>query len=76
MDNMIEPKLTNAKADEIAALQYANVEYWREGERHSRATNAEYQRRQDRLQEIRALEPAQETAGRSCKNASRLRTWR
>jgi hypothetical protein len=61
-DKMSDAKLTNPKADEIAALHYANVLYWREGAMHSRDAKAEYQRRQDRLQEIRALEPAQEAA--------------
>ena len=56
---MIEAKLTNPKADEIASLQYANVLYWREGEMQSREAKAEYQRRQDRLREIRALQLTQ-----------------
>jgi hypothetical protein len=56
---MIEGKLTNPKADEIALLHHANVLYWREGEMQSREAKAEYQRRQDRLREIRALQLAQ-----------------
>jgi hypothetical protein len=56
---MIEGKLMNPKPDEIASLQYANVLYWREAERQSREAKAEYQRRQDRLREIRALQLAQ-----------------
>jgi hypothetical protein len=60
-DNVIEPK-PNPKAAEIAALQYANVLYWREGIVHSLEAKAEYQHRQDRLQRIRAIEPVQDTA--------------
>jgi hypothetical protein len=56
---MIERKLTNPKADEIASLHHANVLYWREGAMQSREARAEYQRRQDRLREIRALQLAQ-----------------
>jgi hypothetical protein len=56
---MIEGKLTKPKADEIALLHHANVLYWREGEMQSREAKAEYQGRQDRLQEIRALQLAQ-----------------
>jgi hypothetical protein len=56
---MIEAKPTNPKADEVASLHYANVLYWREGAMQSREAKAEYQRRQDRLREIRALQLAQ-----------------
>ena len=56
---MIEGKRTNPKADEVASLHYANVLYWREGTVQSREARAEYQRRQDRLREIRALQLAQ-----------------
>ena len=51
---MINGKHTNPKADEIAFLHHANVLYWREGAMQSREAKAEYQRRQDRLREIRA----------------------
>jgi hypothetical protein len=56
---MIDGKLTNPTADEIAFLHHANVLYWREGAMQSREAKAEYQRRQDRLREIRALQLAQ-----------------
>ena len=56
---MSETKLMSPKADEIASLQYANVLYWREGEKQSREAKAEYQRRQNRLREIRAIQLAQ-----------------
>jgi hypothetical protein len=56
---MIEAKLTNPKADEIATLHYANVLYWREGAMQSHEAKAEHQRRQDRLFEIRKLQLAQ-----------------
>jgi hypothetical protein len=56
---MIDGKLTNLKADEIAFLHHANVLYWREGAMQSREAKAEYQRRQERLREIRALQLAQ-----------------
>jgi hypothetical protein len=63
---MIEGKSTNPKADEIASLldevaslHYADVLYWRDGAMQSRDAKAEYQRRQDRLRELRALQLAQ-----------------
>ena len=63
---MIEAKPTTPKADEIASLHdevaslhHADVLYWREGAMQSREARAEYQRRQDRLRELRALQLAQ-----------------
>jgi hypothetical protein len=58
-NKMIEAKVTNPKADEVASLHYANVLYWRGGAVQSREARAEYQRRQDRLREIRAFQLAQ-----------------
>jgi hypothetical protein len=56
---MIEAKPTNPQTEEIASLHFANVLYWRKGQEQSREARAEYQRRQDRLLEIRKLQLAQ-----------------
>jgi hypothetical protein len=53
---MIEAKPTNPQTEEIASLHFANVLYWRKGQEQSREARAEYQRRQDRLLEIRKLQ--------------------
>jgi hypothetical protein len=39
--------------EELESIHYANTVYWRLGKDHSREAGVEYQRRQDRLEEIR-----------------------
>jgi hypothetical protein len=56
---MIETKITTSRIEEIDSLHFANILYWREGNEHSREARAEYQRRNDRLQEIRAAQRAE-----------------
>ena len=51
MRDTVKAKLT----DEVVSLHYANVLYWRESAKQSREAKAEYQSRQDRLREIRAV---------------------
>lgn len=46
-------KIANLTA-EMDAIHFANNLYWEQGEMVSLEARAEYQRRQDRLQEIRA----------------------
>jgi len=43
-----------ALKEEVNFIHFANVLYWRQGAQSSREARAEYQRRQDRLREIRS----------------------
>jgi hypothetical protein len=43
-----------ALKEEIHSIHAANALYWKQGENQTRAARAEYQRRQDRLEEIRS----------------------
>jgi hypothetical protein len=43
--------------EEIDRIHSANVQYWRQGEEPDREARAEHQRRQHRLDEIRADQP-------------------
>jgi hypothetical protein len=45
--------------NEIDSIHQANVLYWRQGPEHSREAAAEYERRKERLEEIRAVQLAQ-----------------
>jgi hypothetical protein len=56
---MIKVKYRNPSFDEIDSLHFANVLYWRQGTKQSREAKAQYQRRQDRLRDIRALRLSQ-----------------
>ena len=49
---MNEGKNTALK-EEVNFIHFADVLYWRQGTESSREARAEYQRRQDRLREIR-----------------------
>jgi hypothetical protein len=49
---MNEAKNTALK-EEVNFIHFADVLYWRQGAESSREARAEYQRRQDRLREIR-----------------------
>jgi hypothetical protein len=40
--------------EEIDRIRSADVQYWKRGQEQSREARAEYHRRQDRLEEIRA----------------------
>ncbi|MFZ0284993.1 MAG: hypothetical protein WAL32_07160 [Terriglobales bacterium] len=42
-----------ALREEMDSIHYANTLYWSQGTAHSREERAEYQRRLDRLDEIR-----------------------
>jgi hypothetical protein len=44
--------------EEIDRIRSADVLYWRRGQEQSRDARAEYHRRQDRLEEIRAGRPS------------------
>jgi len=54
----MEPKIyTNVKIAaltvEMDSIHFANTSYWKQGHSQTVAARAEYQRRQDRLEEIR-----------------------
>jgi hypothetical protein len=49
---MTNPKIT-ALREELKSIHFANVLFWGQGPEHTGASRAEYQHRQDRLQEIR-----------------------
>jgi len=48
---MSEAKIAALK-EEIESIHFADALYWKRGRDHSREANAEYKRRQDRIQEI------------------------
>ncbi len=48
-----EAKIAALK-EEVNFIHFANVLYWKQGAECSREARAEYQRRQDRLREIRS----------------------
>jgi hypothetical protein len=50
---MNEAKITALK-EEIESIHFADALYWKRGRHNSREASAEYQRRQDRLPEIRS----------------------
>jgi hypothetical protein len=50
---------TTPRISEIDSIYHANVRYWRQGSEHSREDTAEYERRKDRLEEIRAAQLAE-----------------
>jgi hypothetical protein len=48
---MSEAKIAALK-EEIESIHFADALYWKRGSDHSREANAEYERRQDRIQQI------------------------
>ena len=50
---MSEAKIAALK-EEIESIHFADALYWKRGKHNSREASAEYQRRQDRLPEIRS----------------------
>ena len=42
-----------ALREELASIYFADVRYWRQGTKASREATREYQRRQDRVRQIR-----------------------
>lgn len=51
-DSSIQARLANLR-EEMDSIHLANGLYWKQGECHSREEMAEYERRQERLEEIR-----------------------
>jgi hypothetical protein len=47
-----DPRIT-ALREELKSIHFANILFWGQGPEHNGASRAEYQHRQDRLQEIR-----------------------
>ena len=52
---MNESDNATPRINEIDSIHHANVLYWRQGPEHSREDTAEYERRKERLEEIRAV---------------------
>jgi hypothetical protein len=56
---MNQSNSTTPRINEIDSIYHANVLYWRQGPEHSREDTAEYERRKERLEEIRAVQLTQ-----------------
>jgi hypothetical protein len=70
---MSEAKIA-ALTEEIESIRFADALYWKLGKDRSREASAEYQRRQDRLPEIRSALALLEIPSRSRGNGLSWRT--